>query len=166
MPARKPSGTFDRLKERRAKTAQAPVRREPERELTPIAEPDFESSVGQVVEQTPDIPQPSIPQATEMATASATSEFAEVSAIVPQQPTEISEDGEGATFYTQEPGEFFGDSKQSVLPVEAPSEEALAGAEFAWPVVEPSTAERFRGQLNQSRKSYLTRSSQLRVNFH
>jgi tetratricopeptide (TPR) repeat protein len=143
MPARKPSGTFDRLKERRAKTARAPAHREPERELTPIAEPDFESSVGAVVEQTPDIPQPSIPQATEMATASATSEFAEVSAIVSQQPTEISEDGEEATFYTQEPSEFFGDSKQSVLPVEAPSEEALAGAEFAWPVVEPSTPNAF-----------------------
>ena len=143
MPARKLSGTFDRLKERRAKTARAPAHREPERELTPIAEPDFESSVGAVVEQTPDIPQPGIPQATEMATASATSEFAEVSAIVPQQPTEISEDGKEATFYTQEPSEFFGDSKQSVLPVEAPSEEALAGAEFAWPVVEPSTPNAF-----------------------
>jgi Flp pilus assembly protein TadD len=143
MPARKPSGAFNRLKERRPKTARAPARREPERELTPIAEPDFESSVGAVVEQTPDIPQPGIPQATEMATASATSEFAEVSAIVPQQPTEISEDGEGATFYTQEPSEFFGDSKQSVLPVEAPSEEARAGAEFAWPVVEPSTPNAF-----------------------
>jgi tetratricopeptide (TPR) repeat protein len=143
MPAPKPSGTFNPLKERRAKTAQAPAHREPERELTPIAEPDFESSVGQVVEQTPDIPQPSIPQATEMATASATSEFAEVSAIVPQQADEISEDGEGATFYTQEPVEFFGDSKQSVLPVEVPSEEALAGAEFAWPAVEPSTPNAF-----------------------
>jgi hypothetical protein len=95
--------------------------------------------VGEVVEQTPDIPEPSIPQAPEMAIASATSEFAEVSAIVPQQPTEISEDGEEATSYTQEPGDFSGDSKQSVLPVEAPSEEAFAGAEFAWPAVEPST---------------------------
>ncbi|HJW38871.1 MAG TPA: tetratricopeptide repeat protein [Candidatus Udaeobacter sp.] len=138
LPARKPSGTFDRLKERRAKTTQTPVRREPERELTPIAEPDFESCVGEVVEQTPDIQQPSIPQAAEMVTASATSEFAEVSAIVPQQPDEISGDGEAATFYTQEPGEFFGDSKQSVLPVEAPGAEAFAGAEFAWPAVEPS----------------------------
>jgi Flp pilus assembly protein TadD len=138
LPARKPSGTFDRLKERRAKTTQAPVRREPERELTPVAEPDFESCVGEVVEQTPDIQQPSVPQAAEMVTASATSEFAEVSAIVPQQPDEISGDGEAATFYTQEPGEFFGDSKQSVLPVEAPGEEAFAGAEFAWPAVEPS----------------------------
>ncbi len=90
LPTRKPSGTFDRLKERRAKTTQAPVRREPERELTPVAEPDFESCVGEVVEQTPDIQQPSIPQAAEMVTASATSEFAEVSAIVPQQPDEIS----------------------------------------------------------------------------
>ena len=139
LPTRKPSGTFDRLKERGAKTAQAPAGREPERELTP--EPDFESCVGEVVEQTPDIQQPSVPQAAEMVTASATSEFAEVSAIVPQQPDEISGDGDGeaATFYTQEPGEFFGDSKQSVLPVEAPGEEAFAGAEFAWPAVEPST---------------------------
>jgi tetratricopeptide (TPR) repeat protein len=138
MPVRKPSGTFNRLKERRAKTAQAPSGREPERELTPIAEPGFESSVGEVVEQTPEIPQPAIPEPTEMATASATSEFADVSAIVAQQPDEISGDGEGATFYTQEPVEFFGDVKESVLPVEAPGEEALAGAEFAWPAVEPS----------------------------
>jgi len=140
VAARKPRGTFDRLKERRAKTAPVPTLREPEREMPPAAEPDFESSVGPVVEQTPDVPQPTIPHATEMATASATSEFAEVSAIVPRQPDEISGDGEGATFYTQEPGGFFGDSKQSVLPAqEEPREEAFAATGFAWPAAEPST---------------------------
>src|SRR5207253_7754566 len=99
---------------------------------------DFES-VGTVVEQTPEISRPVILQAAEMATASATSEFAEVSTITPQKPDEISEDGEEVTFSTQEPSEFFGDAKESVLPSEEPSEETLSGAEFAWPAVEPAT---------------------------
>ncbi|MGH7982511.1 MAG: tetratricopeptide repeat protein [Candidatus Udaeobacter sp.] len=139
VPARKLSGAFDRLKERRAKTSRAPVRREPERELTPIAEPDLESSVGPVVEQTPEILQPAVPEAAEMATASATTEFGEVSAFVPQQPNEISENGEEVAFYAQEPSEFFGDVKEAVLPAEEePREAAFASAEFAWPAVEPS----------------------------
>src|SRR5439155_1942941 len=122
VPARKPRGAFNRLKERRAKTSQAPARREPDRELTPVAEPDFESSVGQVVEQTPEILQPAVPQPAEMATVLATTEFAEA-AIIPQ-PDEISGDGEGATFYTQEPSEFFGDVKESALPSEEEPREA------------------------------------------
>ena len=139
-PSRKLSGAVSRFKERRAKVSRTPDRREPERQLTPIAEPDFESSVGDVVEQAPEIPQPVIAQAAEMATASTTSDFAEeVSAIFPQQPTEILGDGEGVAFYPQETSEFFGDSKQSVLPVEEqPTEEAPSSTEFAWPVVEPS----------------------------
>jgi hypothetical protein len=72
-----------------------------------------------------------------MATVSATSEFAEVSAIVPQQPTEG--DGEGVAFYPEGPGEFFGDVKESALPSEEePREAPFASADFAWPVVEPS----------------------------
>jgi tetratricopeptide (TPR) repeat protein len=139
VPGRKPSGAFNRFKERRAKTPQAPARREPDRELTPIAEPNFESSVGDVVEQTPEIPQPAVPHSAEMATASATTEFAEVSASVPQQPSEISGDGDGATFYTEEPSEFFGDVKEAVLPAEEqPSQEAFADAQFVWPAAEPS----------------------------
>ncbi len=139
VPTRKLSSAFDRLKERRAKTSLAPARREPDRELAPVAEPDFES-VGPVVEQLPEIVQPASPQPTEMATASATSEFAEVSAIVPQQPNEISEDGEEVTFYTQEPSEFFGDTKEAVLRAEEqPSEETVAGAAVAWPAEKPST---------------------------
>src|SRR6266498_1213296 len=138
VPTGKLSGAFDRLKERRAKASRAPARREPDRELAPVAEPDFES-VGTVVEQTPEISRPAILQAAEMATASATSEFAEVSTITPQKPDEISEDGEEVTFSTQEPSEFFGDAKESVLPSEEPSEETLSGAEFAWPAVEPAT---------------------------
>ena len=141
VPGRKPSGAFNRFKERKAKTSPAPARREPDRLLTPVAEPDFESSVGDVVEQTPEIPQPAVPQPAEMATASATNEFAEVSASVPQQPSEISGDGDGdgATFYTEERSEFFGDVKEAVLPAEdEPSQEAFAGAQFAWPATEPS----------------------------
>src|SRR5437870_9968954 len=105
VPTGKLSGAFDRLKERRAKASRAPARREPDRELAPVAEPDFES-VGTVVEQTPEISRPVILQAAEMATASATSEFAEVSTITPQKPDEISEDGEEVTFSTQEPNAF------------------------------------------------------------
>ncbi|PYL04227.1 MAG: hypothetical protein DME31_04190 [Verrucomicrobia bacterium] len=137
VPSRKFSGVVDRLKERRAKASRTPARHAPERELPPVAEPDFESAVGPVVEQAPEVPQPVIPEAAEMATVSATSEFAEVSAIVPQQPTEG--DGEGVAFYPEEPGAFFGESQQSVLPAEEqPREAAFASADFAWPAVEPS----------------------------
>ena len=137
LPSRKLSGVVDRLKERRAKAAPTPARRPPERELPPVAEPDFESSVGPVVEQAPEVPQPLIPEAAEIPAFSATTEFAEVSAIVPQQPTEG--DGEGVAFYPQEPGEFFGDVKESALPSEEePREAAFASADFAWPAVEPS----------------------------
>jgi Flp pilus assembly protein TadD len=141
VPTRKLSGAFDRLKERRTTASRAPVRREPEPELTPIPEHDFESSVGPVVEQAPEILQPGVTEAAEMATASATTEFGEVSAIVPQQPSEISGDGngEGVTFYAQEPSEFFGDVTEAVLPAaEEPREAAFASAEFAWPAAEPS----------------------------
>jgi Flp pilus assembly protein TadD len=144
VPSRKLSGAFDRLKERKAKPSRAPARHEPERALTPVAEPDFESSVGPVLDQAPEIPQPIIPEAAEMVSASAASEFAEVSAIVPQQPTEISRDGEGVTFYPQEASEFFVDVKESALASEEePRESAFASADFAWPAVEPSAPNAF-----------------------
>jgi tetratricopeptide (TPR) repeat protein len=136
-PTRKLSGAFDRLKERKAKPVQSTATREPERELTPIAEPDFESSVGEVVEQAPEIR--AVPQVPEIATAAATTEFAEASAIIPQQPDDVFGDGDGATFYAQEPGGFFGEVKEAVLPVqEEPSQEAFADPQFAWPPVETS----------------------------
>ena len=139
VPGRKPSGAFNRLKERRGKTSLPPSRREPDHELTPVAEPDFESSVGEVIEQISEIPQPVVPQPAEMAAASATTEFAEVSSIEPQQPSEIWGDGEGVTFYPQEASEAFGEVKESVLPPEEePAQDAFAGAQFAWPSVEPS----------------------------
>jgi Flp pilus assembly protein TadD len=138
-PARKLSGALDQLKERRAKAPRASARRAPERELTPVTEPDFESSVGPVVEQRPEVLQPGIPHAAEIVTASATSEFADVSAIVPQQSNEISEDGDGVRVYAQEPSKFFGDANEAVLPaIEEPREETLADAAVASPVVEPS----------------------------
>ena len=142
VPSRKLSGAFDRLKERKAKASQAPARREPERALTPVAEPDFESSVGPVVEQASEIL--AIPQAPEIATASATTEFAEVSAIVPERPTEIFGDGEGVKFYPQEPSGFFGDVKEAAPPSEEePREAPFESAEFAWPAVEPSAPNAF-----------------------
>jgi tetratricopeptide (TPR) repeat protein len=139
VPGRKPSGSFNRFKERRAKTPQASARREPDREIAPVGEPDFESSVGDVVEQTPEIQQPAVPQPAEMATASAITEFAEVSAIDPQLPSEVSGDGDGARFYAHEANEFFGEVKEAVLPAkEEPNQWAFAGAQFAWPAAEPS----------------------------
>src|SRR5204863_5001995 len=73
VPSRKFSGVVDRLKERRAKASRTPARDAPERELPPVAEPDFESDVGPVVEQAPEVPQPVIPEAAEMVTVPATS---------------------------------------------------------------------------------------------
>jgi tetratricopeptide (TPR) repeat protein len=132
VPTRKLSGAFDRLKERRAKASRAQTRREPDRELAPVAEPDLESSVGPVVQQTPEMVQPAIPQAAEMVTASATDEFAEVSAIAPQGPNEISETVEEAAWFVQDASEFSGGAKEAVVSPEEPSE-VVEGAEFAWP---------------------------------
>jgi hypothetical protein len=132
VPTRKLSGAFDRLKERRAKAPRAPTRREPDRELAPVADPDFESSVGPVVQQTPEMVQPAIPQAAEMVTASATDKFAEVSAIAPQGPNEISETVEEAAWFVQDASEFSGGAKEAVVSPEEPSE-VVEGAEFAWP---------------------------------
>ncbi len=132
------SGAFDRLKERRATAPRAPAHREPDRKLAPVAESDFESYVGPVVEQTSEIVQPAVSQPTEMETAPAISEFAEVTASGTQEPNKILERVEQATVSTREANEFSGDAKETVLIAEEPSE-TLGGAEFAWPTIEAST---------------------------
>src|SRR5207249_6042279 len=55
------SSALDRLKEQTAKTSHVPARPEPDREFAPIAESDFESSVGPVLEQTAETMQPAAP---------------------------------------------------------------------------------------------------------
>jgi tetratricopeptide (TPR) repeat protein len=139
------SSALDRLKEQRAKTSHVPARPEPDREFAPIAESDFESSVGPVLEQAPETVQPAAPseaaetmsEAPETITAPATNEFAEVSADA--MPNEIFDRAEQATVMSEEANQFSGDTKETepALIAEEPSE-SLGGAEFAWPEMEPS----------------------------
>jgi hypothetical protein len=139
------SGALDRLKEQRAKTSHMPARPEPDREFAPIAESDFESSVGPVLEQTAETLQSAAPsevaetmsEAPETITAAATNEFAEVSADA--MPNEIFDRAEQATVMSEEANQFSGDTKETepALIAEEPSE-SLGGAEFAWPEMEPS----------------------------
>jgi Flp pilus assembly protein TadD len=138
VPAgKKLSGAFDRLKERRAEASRAPAHREPDRDLAPVAESDFESVVGPVVEQTPQILQPAVSQPTEMVTDRAISNSAEISTTAAQEPNKIFDSAEQVTVSTQEANEFSGDAKETVLIPEEPSE-TLAGAEFVWPPIEAS----------------------------
>jgi len=134
----KSSSAFDRLKERRAKASRAAAHREPDRKLAAVADSDFESSVGPVVEQTTETPQPATSQPTQMVTAPAINEFAEVSASA--MPNEIFDSAEQVTVSAEEANQFSGDAKETetVLIAEEPSE-ILGGAEFAWPTMEPST---------------------------
>src|SRR6266581_4552476 len=132
------SGALDRLKEQTAKTSHVPARPEPDREFAPTAEPDFESCVGPVLEQTAETLQPSAPsEAAETITAPAISEFAEVSSSA--TPNEIFDRAEQVTVSSEEANQFSGDTKETepVLIAEEPSE-SLGGEEFAWPEMEPS----------------------------
>ncbi|MFZ0917996.1 MAG: hypothetical protein WAN04_13970, partial [Candidatus Udaeobacter sp.] len=146
------SGALDRLKEQTAKTSHVPARPEPDREFAPIAETDFESSVGPVLEQAPETVQPAAPseaaetmaeapetmsEAAEIITAPATNEFAEVS--LDATPDEIFDRAEQVTVSSEEANQFSGDTKEAepVLIAEEPSEN-LGGTEFAWPEMEPS----------------------------
>ena len=132
------SNALDRLKEQRAKTSHVPARPEPDREFAPTAEPDFESSVGPVLEQTAETLQPAAPsEAAETITAPAISEFAEVSSSA--TPNEIFDRAEQVTVSSEEANQFSGDTKETepVLIAEEPSE-SLGGEEFAWPEMEPS----------------------------
>jgi hypothetical protein len=127
-----------RLKEQRAKTSYVPARPEPDREFAPIAENDFESSVGEVVEQTAETRQPEAPsEAAETITTPAISEFAEVSSTA--TPNEIFDRAEQETISSEEANQFSGDAKETepVLIAEEPSE-SPKGEEFTWPEMEPS----------------------------
>jgi Flp pilus assembly protein TadD len=132
------SSALDRLKEQTAKTSHVPARPEPDREFAPIAENDFESSVGPVLEQTAETLQPAAPsEPAETITTPAISEFAEVSSGA--TPNEIFDRAEPVTISSEEANQFSGDTKETepVLIAEEPSE-SLGGAEFAWPEMEPS----------------------------
>jgi Flp pilus assembly protein TadD len=132
------SSALDRLKEQRSKISHVPARPEPDREFAPIAENDFESSVGPVVEQTAETQQPAVPSdAAETITTPAISEFAEVSSGA--TPNEIFDRAEQETISSEEANQFSGDTKETepVLTAEEPSE-SLRGEEFAWPEMEPS----------------------------
>ena len=132
------SSALDRLKEQTAKTSHVPARPEPDREFAPIAESDFESSVGPVLEQTAETMQPAAPsEAAETITTPAISKFAEVSSGA--TPNEIFDRVEQETVSSEEANQFSGDTKETepVLIAEEPSE-SLGGEEFAWPEMEPS----------------------------
>ncbi len=130
------STAFDRLKEQKANPSDTPARREPDRELAPIAEPEFES-VGPVLEQPADTPQSATSQATEMITSPAISEFAEVSEDA--TPNEVFDRAEEVAVSTEAANQFSGDTKETeTVSIPEDSSESLGGAEFAWPEMEPS----------------------------
>jgi len=137
-PARQLSSAFDRLKERKAKPSRTPAPREPDRDLTPLAEPDFESAVGPVLEQTPEILQSAPSQTTEVVAALARSESVEVPTIAPQAPNQIPELADEIKFSMPEAYESPAESKEAALIPEEPSE-AFWDTEPAWPAVEAST---------------------------
>jgi len=120
LPSTKPSGAPDKLVDVEGKASQTPAyhRGEPDRELTPVTEPVFESSVKPVVEQMaetlrPSLPEfplakpifessveavveqtaesfrPGVPQTPEIAEVSAIREPAELSVITAKEPSEI-----------------------------------------------------------------------------
>ena len=138
VPAKKLSSAFDRLKERKAKPSRAPAHREPDRELTPLTEPDFESAVGPVLEQTPEILQSAPSQTTEVVAASARSESGEVPTIAPQAPNLIPESADEIKFSMPEPYESPEEPKEAALSPEELSE-TFWETEPAWPAVEDST---------------------------
>jgi hypothetical protein len=132
------SSALDRLKEQRGKTSPIPARPEPDREFAPIAENDFESSVGPVLEQTAETQQPATPsEAAETIATPAISEFAEVSSGA--TGNEIFDRAEQETISSEKADQFSGDTKEteSVLIAEEPSE-TLGAEEFAWPEMEPA----------------------------
>jgi len=137
-PARQLSSAFDRLKERKAKPSRTPAPREPDRDLTPLTEPDFESAVGPVLEQTPEILQSAPLQTTEVVAALARSESVEVPTIAPQAPNQIPELADEIKFSMPEAYESPAESKEAALIPEEPSE-AFWDTEPAWPAVEAST---------------------------
>jgi tetratricopeptide (TPR) repeat protein len=138
VPARKLSSAFDRLKERKAKLSRTPAPREPDRDLTPLTEPNFESAVGPVLEQTPEILQSAPSQTTEVVGASARSESLEVPTIAPQAPNQIPDLADEIKFSMPEAYESPAESKEAAL-IPEESSETFWDTEPAWPAVEAST---------------------------
>jgi hypothetical protein len=152
VPAAKLSSAFDRLKERKAKPSRTPDHREPDRDLSPLIESDFESAVGPVleqtpetlesapsktIEQTPEILQSAPSQATEVVAASARSESGEVSMIAPEAPNQIPEPADEIAFSRPEPYEAPVEAKEAALIPEELSETFWA-TEPEWPAGEAS----------------------------
>ena len=138
LPSGKSSGAFHRLKERKVKASPMSDHREPDRELAPVAESDFDSCVGPVVEQTSEIPQRVVSHPTEIVAAPAVTEFTGVSASA--TPNEVLDLAQPVTVSTEEGNDFSGNAKETetVWTAEEPTE-SLEGAGFAWPAMEPST---------------------------
>ena len=137
VSAKKLSSAFDRMKERKAKPSRAPAHREADRELTPLAEPAFESEVGPVLEQTPEILQSAPSQTTEVIAASARSQSVEVPTIAPQVPNQIPEPADEIKFSMREAYEFPEEPKEAAL-IPEESSETFWETEPAWPAVEAS----------------------------
>jgi Flp pilus assembly protein TadD len=142
---KKLGGAFDRLKERKVTTAPASARREPDRDFLPVADTDLDSSVGPVLEQTPETLQRPMSQPeeflqpNEVVTASVeTDELAAASAIAPQTPSDTLEIGEDIAFSTPPASDFFGDVKESAWVSQEPSE-TFSSAEVPWTEAEAST---------------------------
>jgi Flp pilus assembly protein TadD len=146
LPARKKmGGAFNRLKEQKVTTAPAAAHREPDRELLPVGDTDLDSSVGPVLEQTPETFQRAASQPEEflqpdqVVTASVeTDELAAASAMAPQTPSDALDIGEDVAFSTPPASEFLTDVKESAWVSEEPSE-TFSSAEVPWPDVEAST---------------------------
>ena len=137
VPAAKLS-SFDRLKERKAKPSRAPAHREPDREVTSLTETDFESAVGPVLEQTPEILQSAPSETTEAVAASARSESGEVSMIAPQAPNQLLEPADQIKFSMPEPYESPVEPKEAAL-IPEESSETFWESGPAWPALEAST---------------------------
>ena len=103
LARKKPAVAFDRLKDRRGKAPPTPAYREPDRESAPLVEPAFDdSSVGPIVEQTPEVLQPVMFQSAEVITGRAAGEFADLSATETKEPSEIFEGAQEVTVFGQE----------------------------------------------------------------
>jgi tetratricopeptide (TPR) repeat protein len=144
LSRKKPATALHRFKQPKSEVPPVPARREPDRELAVVAEPDFES-VGEVVEQTPEITQPVMSQPTEPVMPPPVDEFAEVSASA--TTSEVFEPAEQVTFAADEPNGFSEDAQQAEAVETAfiPEEptDSFAAADFAWPATEPSTPNAF-----------------------
>jgi hypothetical protein len=136
VPAgKKLGGALDRLKDRKTKPAIAAAHREPDRQLGSPEEAGFEG-VGPVVEQAPDVAQPSVAERAETIVDPVPRVFAEASAAIPAESPEIFQPAEEIELARQEPNGFSEDSTESMITAEETAEPVTE--ELAWPAVEAS----------------------------